>query len=195
MGNREELLAGAQRVLLTKGYSRSTARDIATEAHVSLAAIGYHFGSKDALMNEALYAAIGAWGEQMEAAFMKVGRELDPAARFEKIWASISDTFDHQNELWLASFEMITNLDHIPGAREAFAQIIPEARKGLMALFLGIQDESTISEDDARAIGGIYYCMMAGLLVQRYADASSAPSPKDMARGLRAVADSLDPQG
>ena len=54
MGNREALVEGAKACLLEKGYSRTTARDIATAAGVSLAAIGYHFGSKETLLNEAL---------------------------------------------------------------------------------------------------------------------------------------------
>src|SRR6185437_10410782 len=50
MGNREDLLEGAKRCLLEKGYRATTARDIAAASGVSLAAIGYHFGSKEALM-------------------------------------------------------------------------------------------------------------------------------------------------
>ncbi len=58
MGNREDLLAGARRCLFEKGYSCTTVRDIATAAGgVSMAAIGYHFGSKEALLNEALAEA------------------------------------------------------------------------------------------------------------------------------------------
>ena len=53
MGNREDLLAGAKRCLYEKGYASTTARDIATASGTSLAAIGYHFGSKEALMNQA----------------------------------------------------------------------------------------------------------------------------------------------
>ncbi|MGH3648185.1 MAG: TetR/AcrR family transcriptional regulator, partial [Micromonosporaceae bacterium] len=51
MGNREALLEGAKRCFHEKGYARTTARDIAQASGVSLAAIGYHFGSKEALMN------------------------------------------------------------------------------------------------------------------------------------------------
>ena len=58
MGNREALVESAKACLLEKGYSRTTARDIATGAGVSLAAIGYHFGSKETLLNEALRALL-----------------------------------------------------------------------------------------------------------------------------------------
>ena len=54
MGNREDLLAGARRVIIERGVAKVTARDIASAAGVSLAAIGYHFGSKEQLITEAL---------------------------------------------------------------------------------------------------------------------------------------------
>src|SRR6266851_7134015 len=118
MGNREDLLAGAKRCLLEKGYARTTARDIATASGVSLAAIGYHFGSKDVLLNQAMFEAIGEWGDELEEAFRKAGSAIGPAERFKEIWANIVDTFDENRPLWLASFELILQVDHIPGARE-----------------------------------------------------------------------------
>ena len=52
--NREQLLEGALQCLRTKGYSRTTARDIAGASGANLASIGYHFGSKEALLNAAM---------------------------------------------------------------------------------------------------------------------------------------------
>ena len=51
MGNREALLEGAKHCLYEKGYARTTARDISTAAGTSLAAIGYHYRSTEALLN------------------------------------------------------------------------------------------------------------------------------------------------
>ena len=68
MGNREDLLAGALACLKTKGWTRTTVRDIAAAAGVNHAAIGYHFGSREALLIEAFTQAMDAWGAQTEAA-------------------------------------------------------------------------------------------------------------------------------
>ncbi|MBF6246937.1 TetR family transcriptional regulator, partial [Nocardia elegans] len=59
MGNREDLLDGARKAILERGLAKVTARDIAAAAGVSLAAIGYHFGSKDRLITEALTEGMG----------------------------------------------------------------------------------------------------------------------------------------
>ena len=86
MGNREALLAGAKRCLIEKGYARTTARDIAAASGVSLAAIGYHFGSKDALMNQAIYEFVGEWGEEVERALSAEGAlDAEPLKRFEQV--------------------------------------------------------------------------------------------------------------
>src|SRR6266568_5162808 len=95
MGNREDLLAGAKRCLIEKGYAHTTARDIATASGVSLAAIGYHYGSKDTLMNQALFEAISEWGDELQAA---LSADLPPGAtaiqRFEATFQRIIELFE-----------------------------------------------------------------------------------------------------
>src|SRR5579864_9371285 len=94
MGNREELLAGAKRCLVEKGYAHTTARDIASASGVSLAAIGYHFGSKDALMNQAVYELIGEWGDELERALTAEGAsDGDMLQRFESVIGRTIESF------------------------------------------------------------------------------------------------------
>ncbi|WP_063760902.1 TetR/AcrR family transcriptional regulator [Streptomyces rimosus] len=62
MGHREDLLDGAKRCLLDKGYARTTARDIVAASGANLASIGCHYGSKDVLMRQALVETVAEWG-------------------------------------------------------------------------------------------------------------------------------------
>lgn len=62
MGHREDLLEGAKRCLLEKGFLRTTARDIVKESGTNLASIGYHYGSKDALLVQAYVSLIEGAG-------------------------------------------------------------------------------------------------------------------------------------
>ena len=194
MSNRDDLLAGAKKCLLEKGYSRTTARDIAQASGVSLAAIGYHFGSKDTLMNEAMFQAIGEWGDQLEEAFAKAGPGLSVQERFARVFDDISATFDENQALWMASFELIIEVDRIPGAREMFRKAIPEARKGLANLILGVSEDE-IGPDMELGAGAVLYSLMAGLLIQRFADTERTPAGADLARGLRQLADVLEGSG
>jgi AcrR family transcriptional regulator len=57
MSNREALLESAITSLQEKGYAGTTARDVAAGAGVSLASIGYHFGTVQELLDAALAEA------------------------------------------------------------------------------------------------------------------------------------------
>ncbi|ONI72003.1 hypothetical protein BWI15_18070 [Kribbella sp. ALI-6-A] len=59
MGNREKLLATAKRLIAEKGYGDITARDLVNESGTNLASIGYHFGSKEGLLTEAMLDSFG----------------------------------------------------------------------------------------------------------------------------------------
>ncbi len=49
---RTAILAAAERLYAERGFSDVTLRDIVAEANVNLAAVNYHFGSKDELIAE-----------------------------------------------------------------------------------------------------------------------------------------------
>ena len=151
MGNREALLAAAKKCLLEKGYNRTTARDIASSAGVSLAAIGYHFSSKDALLTEALLLAFGEWDQDLQRALrtsVSVA-SFTPKERFEATWAKVIATFETHRSLWIANFEIFTQMVSQPATREFLAGNLPTARTGLAAMFLN-QEESSVPRASTR---------------------------------------------
>ncbi len=93
MGHREDLLAGARRCLEKRGYARTTARDLVAESGTNLASIGYHFGSKEALMNEAVARSVVAWMASIQdEAFTTAARST--GERLELTLAAMIDRFD-----------------------------------------------------------------------------------------------------
>ncbi len=193
MSNRDALLLAAKKCLLEKGYNRTTARDIATAAGVSLAAIGYHFSSKDALLTEALLLAFGEWDQELQGALRSsVSPNLTPLERFEATWTKVIATFETHRALWIANFEIFTQMVSQPITREFLASQVPTARTGLAAMFLN-QDESTISGETARTIGTFHHVLLSGLVVQWLIDPASALSGRDLTKALQRTAESLQP--
>jgi AcrR family transcriptional regulator len=193
MGNREALLAAAKRCLLEKGYNRTTARDIASAAGVSLAAIGYHFSSKDALLTEALLLAFGEWDQDLQQALRtSVSLAVTPKERFAATWAKVIATFETHRPLWIANFEIFTQMVSQPTTREFLAGNLHTARTGLAAMFLN-QEESTISEHTSKTIGTFLHVLLSGLVVQWLIDPGSALSARDLTEALRSTAESLRP--
>lgn len=187
MGNREDLLAGAKRCLLEKGYSRTTARDIANASGVSLAGIGYHFRSKDALMNEALIEAMREWGDDLGATLAAdIDPEATPLERFEAAWDRVVESFDRLRPLWVTQFELIGQVDHLPEIREQLAGSLDEARLGLAELFEG--GDAAAEPERARLVGTFYQAMLTGLLSQWLLDPESAMKGREVVAALRAIA-------
>ncbi|MGA7521596.1 MAG: TetR family transcriptional regulator [Acidobacteriaceae bacterium] len=194
MSNRDALLLAAKKCLLEKGYNRTTARDIASAAGVSLAAIGYHFSSKEALLTEALLLAFGEWDQDLQQALrIAVPSDIAPALRFEGIWDKIMATFETHRALWIANFEIFAQMVAQPAARKAITSKLHVARAGLAAMFLN-RDESTIDERTVRTIGTFYHVLLSGLVLQWLMDPKSALSARDLAESLRATAAEIEPR-
>ncbi|MBO2461355.1 TetR/AcrR family transcriptional regulator [Actinomadura violacea] len=189
MGNREDLLAGAKRCLYEKGYARTTIRDITAAAGgVSMAAIGYHFGSKEALLNEALAQASGEWGRQLGEALAAapLGPGATAAERFEVAWNHITGSFAEHQRLWTATFDVIGQLPHVPSLREQLAAGLSEARLGLAQVLGGLDPDA--DPDTAWAVGGFYQALLTGVMAQYLIDPDRAPTGRDLARALQRIA-------
>ncbi|MFI6603995.1 TetR/AcrR family transcriptional regulator [Nonomuraea sp. NPDC050536] len=186
MGNREDLLEAAKKCLREKGFSRTTARDIANASGVSLAGIGYHFRSKDALMNEALFEVMREWGDEMETALTAdIRPDTTPAERFEAAWDRIVASFDRLRPLWITQFELVSQLDHLPEVHKQLAQGILEARYGLARLFEGI--DPAAEPERARLVGTFYQAMLTGLVGQWLIDPDTALKGREVAAALRMI--------
>jgi AcrR family transcriptional regulator len=193
MGNREALLTAAKKCLLEKGYNRTTARDIASSAGVSLAAIGYHFSSKDALLTEALLLTFGEWDRELQQALRTiVSADVSPRERFEATWAKVISTFETHRSMWVANFEIFTQMVSQSETREFLTGNLHAARTGLAAMFLN-QEESSISEHTAKTIGTFLHVLLSGLIAQWLIDPTSALSAKDLTEALRSTAEGLRP--
>src|ERR1700677_4155825 len=61
--HRARLLAAALTLLRERSYGNITARDLVAASGTNLGSIGYHFGSKEALLNEAIGIALEDWAQ------------------------------------------------------------------------------------------------------------------------------------
>jgi len=191
MGNREALLAGAKRCLIEKGYARTTARDIAAASGVSLAAIGYHFGSKDALMNQAIYEFVGEWGDEVERALGAEGAlDAEPLKRFESIMGRTVESFSGPARgMWAAQMELLSPMEHNEELRTFLAGVQRDAAGGLAELFLGI--DPARDPGAARTAGSVMHALFIGIIVKWFMDPQQALSARELTEGLRIITEHM----
>ena len=186
MGNREDLLDGARRCIIEKGYARTTARDIAGAAGVSLAAIGYHFGSKEALMSEALLGTGIQIGDALDVAL----RGAPKAELLGRIWDASLTAFGDERELLAASMENLAQIDRIPVVAERLRAAQSGAVDGIAELLA--EELPGLGDDDLRALAAYYFALVNGLAVVWLIDPSIVPSGAQLARLLPPPVDAAD---
>jgi AcrR family transcriptional regulator len=187
MGHREELLEGAKRCLLAKGFARTTARDIVKESGTNLASIGYHYGSKDALLAQAYVALVEGMGDTFEGGGT-VASEPGSLERFREVWSNIIGTMREPGSVWRLSVEAISMGDQMPEVRDHLSRAQLEAGRGIIPLLMGGREED-VEDGTVETLGKFYLTLMTGLIAQWTFDPRTAPDAEELTEGLRQVID------
>jgi AcrR family transcriptional regulator len=184
MSHRERLLVAARHCLVTQGYARTTARDLVAASDTNLGSIGYHFGSKDTLLDLALQQAQVEYVEKVLAVATAAGESTGGLEAVKASWIEMVAAFGEMRELTIAFFEAL-----VQGERS------PELRAGLAATSRQMRDTIRTTLDradvgDPARRGAIASYMMAvcdGLLVQWLLDPDAIPDGEELFEAARSV--------
>ena len=182
--HREQLLDGAVECLRTKGYARTTARDIAAAANANLASIGYHYGSKDALLNAAIVRISEEWTSTMAAAAF-ASQGATPLERMGTSWMAMFATFEEQKPLLTAFMEAAAQAQWSDELREALAGHYRELRDSV-----GEMVSASLGDDsgaDPRAVGSFLVAVFDGFMLQWLLDPEDTPAVEQLVMSLGAA--------
>ena len=129
MGNREALLEGAIRCLETRGYAQTTARDLVRESKTNLGAIGYHFGSKEALLYEALTVCFRRWLERLASEAISLAG-TSPADLGTAILAKAYEAIRSDRSVVVAFFEALCQAERSEEFEGSTRRLLPRAPCG-----------------------------------------------------------------
>ena len=188
-GNREKLLRAATVCLRDRGYANTTARDLVTASGTNLASIGYHFGGKEALMNEAVAETIRAWTRSIEADVAQAAPG-DPAEHLARMFAVTRDRFD-EIEPYLRSFvEAFPPAVRSDELRESMASAYEEVRAaGEAVLERAFADgDRPVAPEHRRVLSSMLIALCDGLILQWLLDRRAVPDGEAMLAALAATA-------
>ncbi|MFD3688055.1 TetR/AcrR family transcriptional regulator [Nocardiopsis sp. NPDC058631] len=190
MSQRDALLAGARKCLVEKGYGKTTARDIAAASGAHLASIGYHFGSKDNLMNAAVMEASSDWGDTFQAA-VDASRAREPDQRMRALLGSVFASLPEERDLLVASVQAFTQAEFDEGIRETLTGAIGGARRELAAMILGVEPDG-VDPGTVAGLGSMVYNVITGYVIQFLVDPEALPTVDQVMEGLRALVPASD---
>ncbi|HWI31791.1 MAG TPA: TetR family transcriptional regulator [Microbacterium sp.] len=187
MNQRDKLLAGALQCLREKGYAATTARDIAAASGANLASIGYHFGSKDALMSLASLQGVSDWGDAVAEAAAAIPDLDTPALRVAAFLSGLRADFPAARPVLSGLVESHARAQFDPDIREALAANAREGHQLLAAVALGIPYDA-VTDAEAATVGVTYYALIAGFVLQELIAPQSTPDAPDVVNALALVA-------
>jgi AcrR family transcriptional regulator len=186
--HREKLLDGALRCLREKGYARTTARDLVAASGTNLSSIGYHFGSKDALLNEAIAAGFREWTAEVERAMFT----QESASAAERLALSLEAMIDRFEELrpFLVSFvEALPQAMRSPELRDQLADAYRECREaGARMVSRALTEQGTaVSREQSETLASVGMAISDGLMLQWLVDPDAAPTAERVMEALVAA--------
>jgi AcrR family transcriptional regulator len=186
--HRTKLLAAAQRLLRERDYADITARDLVATSSTNLGSIGYHFGSKEALLNEAIGLALEDWAEHVIASAQPDPR-VGPMGLVASL-AAVLDEFDSIRPFYHAFIEALARSARAPQLRAQLAAHYNRQRDRLAGWIVDSLG-SGCDRGDARRLASVMIATVDGLLIQAFVDPGDTPGGRDLtgaAAWLRALA-------
>jgi AcrR family transcriptional regulator len=185
VSHRERLIEGALECLKTKGYAKTTARDIAAAADANLASITYHFGSKEALLNEALLRVSEGWTEALGA--QALDNDGDPLTRVAVTYDTVTQTFagSPAYRMLFASFlEAIAQSTNSAELRAQLAHHYEAMRKIVANLIRAGLGSDAPQGVDPDALASFFLAVYDGFLIQGLLDPQRLPDARQLIDSL-----------
>jgi len=178
--NRAALLKGARQCLEQIGYARTTARDIASAAGVSLGAIGYHFGSKEELLTEAIADSVRDWIDRFEMLVVQVDAEGSDVV----VRGAITEFFGHMETsrpLLMAFMEALVQAEHSSRLRDQLADQYRQFKGSAVQMLNATLGPVLAGAGlDPYVVSSLLLALGDGLIIQFLVDPESAPKAADI---------------
>jgi AcrR family transcriptional regulator len=176
--HRTRLLEAARTLLRERTYGNITARDLVAASNTNLGSIGYHFGSKEALLNEAIGLALEEWAD----AIIRATR-ADPSPgplTLMDLLRTVLDEYDSIRPYYHAYIEALARSARSPELREQLAAHYNRQRDRVAGLLTDSLHDA-IDPNDARHLASVMIATVDGLLIQTFIDPDNAPTSRDLA--------------
>ena len=185
---RAALLEGAIECIQEKGYTRTTARDIVAAAGSHLPSINYYFGSKDALMDEALVESARRWLVLLTGVAAEKSSR-DPWEWLRAVGAELLRASEDNRPLLVAFLEARAQAERSEELRRRLAQEIEDFRWAIIRLAEPLLPPETVPDRSVpEGFATLLLALSDGLMTMRLLDPERSPSWDDVLRAAQLTA-------
>jgi AcrR family transcriptional regulator len=180
--HRTRLLLAAQSLLRERAYGKITARDLVAASNTNLGSISYHFGSKEALLNEAIGLALEEWAETIGRAI----RANTDAGLLGLMAGSLSlmlDEYESIGPYYNAFIEALARSARSPELHDQLAAHYNRQRERI-AGWIEEALPATLSSLQARHLASLLLATADGMLIQAFVNTDDTPTSAELASAV-----------
>jgi AcrR family transcriptional regulator len=187
VSHRDALLAAARTLILEKGFAATTARDLVSASGTNLGSIGYHFGSREALLSQALEELFDEWTELLAAAAFSAA-DVPPVERLTATWEAILETLSEHRALIRAFVEALAHAERSPTFRRQMRGHYRRSRRTVASLIeAALGTDAAARGADPMVIALFLIAVFDGLAVQSRMAPEDTPSGEELVSALVAA--------
>ena len=165
----DRLREAAWSLVRDEGLPAATSRRITEAAQANLGAITYHFGSKDALIGEALVEQMRQWSAPLTNALSAQGSDAD--ARIAAAVQALLDAFSVRRDEVIAIVRALMSDENLPGVADAVTEWLAEFRAVVSAVMTQQQATNLVPpEVEPDAMAGVFTAFGMGVITQAAVD-------------------------
>jgi AcrR family transcriptional regulator len=177
--HRTRLLQAARTLLREREYGNITARDLVAASNTNLGSIGYHFGSKEALLNEAIGLAFEDWAEAVGNAIRGEAHAGLPALMASSLRV-VLDEHDAMRPYYQAFIEALARSARSPQLHQQLAAHYSRQRDRVAGWILDAVGD-TLERHEARHLASLLLGTADGMLIQSFIDPDDVPTSRELA--------------
>jgi|SRR5580704_3211497 AcrR family transcriptional regulator len=178
--HRTRLLYAARTLLSERDYGDISARDLVAASGTNLGSIGYHFGSKEALLNEAIGLALEDWAQAIGDA-IRGEASGGLGALMASSMRAVLDEHESMRPYYLAFIEALARSARSPELREQLAAHYRRQRDRVAGWIVEARGEDRLGRDEARQLASLLLATADGMLIQSFVDPDDAPGSGELA--------------
>jgi AcrR family transcriptional regulator len=186
---RSALLEAAKRLVFERGYARTSVRDLVSEAGANLGAVNYHFGSRENLLNQAMFDFFLEWGESVGE--VEVAPGAGPIEQLAARAHAMVDGISSAQPLFVVFLEGLLQSRHSPELRRELAEHYARQREQASERIRASRGAGEMTPRAAEVVASYMLAVADGLQIQALIDPDSVPTGDELAafyEGLAAAA-------
>lgn len=142
----DRILDAAEQLFAERGFSETSLRMITSKANVNLAAVNYHFGSKNALIQAVFARFLTPFSVTLEKAFDELERSCNgrPPSLHQTLWALTESAvrMPHRNENGISIFMRLLGLAYTQ-SQGHLRKFLEQEYSEPFGRFMGLLKEAT----------------------------------------------------